>query len=104
MVDPAPLAVAQDRRRVIKIVVAVGEAHNQRHALPLRRRLGQRGERGEIILHEAGFQEQVLGRVAGNGEFRETDDLRACFVAFIGCLHNTGDVGVKRANARIDLR
>jgi hypothetical protein len=53
--------------------------------------------------HEAGLLDQIAGRIAGDGEFREDDQVCAGSRGFPGEIGHAGDVAAKVADGRIDL-
>ena len=67
------------------------------------RRLRDLRERALRRPHEAGPQEEVLGRVAGDGELGEDRDVRAGLPRLLEPVEDEGAVAVEIADGGIDL-
>ena len=67
-------AVMHDRRRVGDAFVGVHEPDDRRDPPRLS---GDLLERAQVVLHELRFEQQVLGRIAGDGELRKYDNVGA---------------------------
>ena len=61
-------------------------------------------EGGEVVVHEAWFQQQVLRRVAADREFAGDHDVGAGEVGAAVCGQQPLDVAVKVANGGVQLR
>ena len=73
-VDAADLAVGEDVAGVVEVGVEVRRADERGDAARAR---GERGDRPARGADERGPQQQILGRVAGDGELREEDEVGA---------------------------
>ena len=74
-VDAADLAVGEHEAGVVEVAVEVGRADERDDARRLRRDLPRPSRRAARMKRRS--QQQVLGRVAGDGELREEDEVGA---------------------------
>jgi len=97
------LAVREERRRVVDpAVAAVYESHHDRAAAG--RVLGEGVERLEVVPDERGTQHEVFGRVAGERELGEDEDVGRG-LGGAGCPGRQAlDVPVEVADRGVDLR
>jgi hypothetical protein len=72
-VDPADLTVGAHRARVREVPVEPGRADERDH---VRRRAGDLSERLARGAQEPGAKQEILGRVAGDSELGEEDEIR----------------------------
>ncbi len=56
-----------------------------------------------VILDEAGFQQQVLGRISGHGEFRKRDDVSFGFASLLDPGLNRSHIARDVPDGRVDL-
>jgi hypothetical protein len=100
-VDGPDLAVGQHGGRVVDVVGALGEADQRHDVADVRSQLVQRRAGG---VAEVRLQQEVLGRVAGQGQLGEHDELRAGLPRTRGRVGDPGGVPVDVADDRVDLR
>ena len=99
-VDVAHLAVREHEARVVEVGVEVRRADERGDAV---RRLGDLLDRAARRADEAGAEEQVLGRVAGDDELREEDEVGAGVAGPPEPLDDAVRVAVDVADDAIDL-
>jgi hypothetical protein len=92
--------VREHRQRVVDVVRALREADEGDDALGLARDGGQRlaGVAQEVLL-----EQEVLGRIAGEGELGEQHDLRAGVAGARDVVADLARVALEIADARVDL-
>ena len=96
-------AVPDQRGGVVQTLFRpVHEPHHHR-ARRSGGRDGQRVERGEVVLDEARTKDQVLGRIAGDRELGEADEVGALLGRARGPLGHARDVAVEIADGRVQL-
>jgi hypothetical protein len=100
-VDRRNLAIGEHGERVVDVLRALGEADHGDDLPRVGRDLAHRrlGLQQEVLL-----EQQVLGRVAGQHELREEDELGARVARAGDLLAHEPHVAVEVADARIDLR
>src|SRR3954469_21140158 len=101
-VDRLDAALGEYRTRVVYVLTALGEADegHQVAVLGLARELLERGARA---VHEVRLQEEVLGRVAGQGQLGEHDELRALVARAADPLLDLPGVALDVAHGGVDL-
>src|SRR5581483_7194748 len=100
-VDRLHLAACADGARVVEVAVEVGGADERRDLLGRGGDLLERPARGA---HEPRPQEQILRRVAGDGELREQREIRAGRPRLLQPGQDQRPVTVQVADSRVDLR
>ena len=60
-------------------------------------------DRGEVVAHEAGAQQQILGRVAGDGELGQGQHVAPLRLGLAHHLEDAGDVAGQVADDGVDL-
>jgi hypothetical protein len=100
VVDAGDLAIVDDGGGVKYVVVGVDEADYGRDAVNLGRGVVQRRL---VIEDEAAAQQQVLGRVAGDRELREGNEVGAGLAGTVRVLDYLRGVALKVANGRVYL-
>jgi len=100
VVDALDLAVGSEGGGVVDVVLHVDEADDQGD--PLRGR-GDLLQLAEVVADEARLEEQVLGRVAGQEQLREGDQVGAGFTGTLGPLDDLATVSFEVANGRVEL-
>jgi hypothetical protein len=99
-VDRLDVAVRADRARVEEVLVEMGEADDCDDVLRFARDLAQRRCCGA---DEARPQEQIFGRVAGDGELREEDEFGARLARFTEPREDEAAVAVEVPDDGVDL-
>ena len=100
LVDGLQLAVDEHRAGVEQVAVEVREADEGGDPLRRGRDLVQRSPGGP---EEAGPEKQVFGRVAGDGQLREEDEVGACLTRLFEAPEDPVAVAVEVADDRVDL-
>ena len=93
-------AVGQDRRGVVDVVGALGEADDRDDASRVG---GDPLDRGARVGEEVLLEQQVLGRVAGDRQLGEERELRAGLACARELLANLGLVAGDVADGGVDL-
>ena len=99
-VDRLHLAARADRACVVEVALEVGRADERDDATGFARDLGERALRGA---DEARAQEKVLGRVAGDRELGEEDDVGRRLFRLLQPGENPLAVSLEVADSRVDL-
>ena len=95
------LPAVQDRSGVIQVFVpAVDETDDGRDSSGRPRDLF---ERAQIVLHELRLQDQVLGWIAGHGQFGKGDDISAELFRAVDIIDDLVPVPLEVAHNRVDL-
>ena len=100
VVDRLHLAVRADGARVVEVAVEVGEADERDQAACGGGELVQARLGGT---DEAGSQEEILRRVARDGELREEDEVGAAGARLVETLEDPAPVPVEVADDRVHL-
>ena len=101
MVDSLDLAVVEKGRRVIDVAFLVDEADDRRDAFGgLRDQL----QLGEVVAHEGRFQKQVFGRVPGDYQLGEADDVRLRLAPALDPFDDKLSIAGQVADGGVDLR
>lgn len=102
MVASLDRTAAQESRRVVQSPLApVDEAGQDRAAVG--RPAREFGQRFDVVVHEPRAQDEVLRRVAGDGEFGEADDVGTSLGRAFRPERHRLDVAVEVADGRVDL-
>src|SRR5439155_14845714 len=88
-------------RRVVEIAVEVREADDGRDSVRRRRDLG---ERLLVRANERWFEQEVLGRIAGDDQLGERDDIGADVARTLDAVADDAGVPVDIPDRGIDLR
>ena len=86
-VDALDLTLGADGGGVVEVEARVGEPDDGGAAA---RPAGDLAQHLEVVLDEAGLEEEVLRRIAGDGELGEEGDVRT---SFLGLLEGGEDAG-----------
>ena len=107
VVGQQPLAVGADhlaagahRGCVVEVAVGVDEADHGSAATSARRQLA---EGDQVVGHEPRLQHQVFGRVAGDRQLGERDDVAPGRLGLVVRGADLGHVAVEVADRRVDL-
>jgi hypothetical protein len=99
-IDAGQPAIAHDGGRVVDVIVLIDEAHDE----------GQAGAGGrdlfqgtQVVVDEALPQEQVLGRVARNGQLRKAEQVHAELAPALDVLEDLGHIALEIADRGVDL-
>ena len=65
---------------------------------------GQAGQRRLVVGDEAGLEDEVLGRVAGDRQLGEGGDVAAGLLGQVVGVEDLGDVAVEVTDGRVELR
>ena len=100
LVDAHDLAARADRGRVVEVTTGVDEPHHGRTPTGAGRHLVEGGAVGG---DEARLEDEVLGRVAGDGELGEHGDVAAGGLGLVVGREDALDVAVEVADHRVEL-
>ena len=100
VVDADQAAVVDDGGGVVDVLILVHEAYHQSDAAAGCRDLLQGAQ---VVVDEPRSQEQVLRRVAGDGQLGEAEQVDAQLAAALGILQDLGDVALQVADGGVDL-
>jgi len=100
-VDPDDVPAGTDGRGVVDVVVALGEADDRRDA---DRTIGEPVDARPRAREEVLLEEQVLGRVAGDRELGEEDEVGAGGLRLVQAADDALAVPSQVADDRVDLR
>jgi hypothetical protein len=100
VVDAGDLAFVEDGGGVVDVCVGVGVADDCGYAA---NGGGDALKSLEIIEDEGAAEEKVFGRVAGDGELWEGDDVGAGFAGAVSVVDDLGGVAVEIADYGVDL-
>ena len=100
VIDAADLARGAHRGGVVQVELLVDEADHGDAALGGRGHLGQGGQ---VVGHEPGLQQQVLGRVAGDRQLREDGHVGAGLLGDAEGRDDPLGVAAQVADDRIEL-
>jgi hypothetical protein len=99
-VDGLHLAAGADGAGVVEVAVEVGEVDERDGVV---RGAGDRVQRLVCRAHEPRPQQQVLGRVTGDGELREEDEVGLGAAGLLDRLEDSRAVAVEVADGGVDL-
>ncbi len=100
MIGALDLSVGADGGGVVQVAVAVHEAHHGGAAAGAG---GQLGQRLQVVLDEAGLEQQVLGWVAGDGQLGEHGHVGPGVLGLLQGGQDALHVALQVAHDRVEL-